>query len=132
METRKNTHKILVVLLLIIFSISACVIPIKVVNKKAAKFNGKKVRIRGRVISSIQLKDIKCFTIKDKTGKICIVTNNLLPLKRDFIKIKGKLNKNYKYKKQQMIVVEEKQMKLKKVKFPSEREIKKTSKKNIK
>jgi len=128
LKKNKRTYKAYIISILFFFSISSCVTPIKIVHKRAVKLNGKKIRIKGEVISSIQLSDIKCFTIKDKTGKICIITNNLLPLKRDFIKVKGKLNNSYQYKKKQMFVIEEKQMKLKKLKTPSKWEIKKGNK----
>ena len=125
MKIKTKIQRALVILTLIIFGINSCTVPIKVVLKKGRKINGKKIRVKGKVISSIELSDIKCFTVKDRTGKILIITNNLLPLKRDFIKVSGVLNTNYQYKKQQMIVIEEKQMKLKKLKIPSKRKIRK-------
>ena len=128
MIIKSKKYKVFLFFILILFGINSCTKPIKVVLKKARKLNGKKIRIKGSVISSIQLVDIKCFTIKDKTGKICIVTNNLLPLKRDFIRISGVLNTSYQYKKKQMLVIEEKQIKLKKIKIPSKREVKKNNK----
>ncbi|MBN1251379.1 MAG: hypothetical protein JXR51_00455 [Bacteroidales bacterium] len=122
-------NKTLLISLLAFLTIqTSCTIPIKLVLKKTDKLNGKTVRVKGTIISSVELSDIKCFTIKDRTEKICVVTNNLLPLKRDYIKVKGILNINYQYKKQQMIVIEEKQMKLKKLKIYSTKKIKRGSK----
>ncbi len=130
LKTDKNIYKTIILLVLIF--VSSCVIPINVAIKKSEKFNKKKIRIQGRVVSAVQLIDIRCFTIKDKTGKILVVTDNLLPLKRDYVKVKGKLNKSYKYKKLQMIAIEEKRMKTKKIKYPSDRKRNKAGKRNIK
>jgi len=132
LKNYKNLNKYFILLLLILFGIGSCITPIGVALKKHEKLNGKKIRVKGRIISSIELSNIKCFTIKDKTGKIFVVTNNLLPLKEDYIKIKGKLNSSFRYKKQQIIAIEEKKIKLKKLKYPSYKKRKKAGKRNIK
>ena len=49
----------------------------------------KKVFVRGEVISSLDLIDIECFTLKSKKGNILVISDNLLPLKRDKIWITG-------------------------------------------
>lgn len=93
---------------------SSCSIAIKRLKTKPDRYQGKKVIIKGEVISSLDLIDINCFTIKDRSGNILIVTDNLLPLKKDKIRVRGTFEKNYKYKKQTFMVVEEKKMKLRK------------------
>ncbi|MDF1546863.1 MAG: hypothetical protein P1P88_03525 [Bacteroidales bacterium] len=95
-------------------SLQNCTSSIKHLKKNADRFQGKKVRISGEVISSLDLLDINCFTLKDRSGNILIVTDNLLPLKRDKIKVKGTFEKAYHYKKQNFMVVMEKKMKLQK------------------
>jgi uncharacterized protein YdeI (BOF family) len=95
----------------ILLLISACAIPIKKIYKSPERFNGRKVVIKGKVISSLQLNDLFTFTIKDKTGKMMVVTENLLPLQKDKLRVNGVVDKNFIYKEQTIIVVKEKKMK---------------------
>jgi len=96
---------------LLILLVSGCAIPIKKIYKSPDKYNGKKIVVKGEVISSLELNDLYSFTIKDKTGKIMVVTENLLPLKQDKLRVKGIVDKNFTYKEQNIIVVKEKKMK---------------------
>ncbi len=102
----------------IIFSLmilsSSCTTSIKTINKKPEKFDGKKVRISGDVISSLRLIDIMCFTIKDKTGKICVVTKNYLPIQGGHLYVHGIVKRNYQYDGRSMLVIKEKKIKEKK------------------
>jgi len=100
--------------LLCILILYGCATPIKKIKKDPARFNGKKVCIRGRVISSLDLREINCFTLRDKTGNLLIVTDNKLPLKNDRIRVKGILEQNYPYKTQNFLVIKERKMKLRK------------------
>jgi hypothetical protein len=91
-----------------------CASPIKKLHKKPDKYHQKKVVIKGEVISSIELSGIYSFTIKDKTGKMMVITENLLPLKNDKIRVKGIFDKNFEVKGKNSPVVREKKMKEKK------------------
>jgi uncharacterized membrane protein YcgQ (UPF0703/DUF1980 family) len=85
--------------------------PIKKLYKSPEKFQGKEIQVKGRVISSIELSDLYSFTIKDKSGKIMVVTENLLPLKNDKISVKGTFERNFLYKEKTIMVIKEKKMK---------------------
>jgi aspartyl/asparaginyl-tRNA synthetase len=100
--------------LLVLFFLSSCVTSIKRIEKNPTRFQGKKVIVKGRVISSLDLKEINCFTIRDKSAKILVVTDNMLPLKNDKIKVKGIVEQQYQYKNQSFIVIKEKKLKLRK------------------
>jgi len=108
MSTQKGFITALVISAL---TLTSCSTAIKHLKAKPDRYQGKKVVIRGEVVSSLDLIDINCFTIKDKSGNILIVTDNLLPLKKDKIRVKGTFEKNYKYKKQSFMVVKEKKLK---------------------
>ncbi len=97
---------------IIIFS--GCATSIKKIKKDPARFHGKKIHIKGQVISSLELSELNCFTIRDKTGNILVVTDNMLPLKSDKIRVKGVVDQQYTYKTQNLLVVKEKKMKLRK------------------
>jgi hypothetical protein len=108
--------KIVSVYLILILLLQGCATPIKKIYRSPEKYHNKDVKVKGRVISSLQLIDLLSFTIKDRTGKIMIVTKNLLPLKNDKVKVHGQVDRNFKYKEQNTIVIVEKKLKLQKMK----------------
>ena len=103
------------VLLLLIFA-QSCTTPINMIVKKPEKYDGKKVRVSGKVISSLRLVDIMCFTIKDKSGKICVVTNNYLPIQGGHLYVSGVVERNYQYEDRNLLVIKEKKLKGRKTK----------------
>jgi len=106
----------LIIIGLFLVLTSSCTTPIGLINKKPDKFDGKKVHVSGKVISSLRLKDIMCFTIKERNEKICIITKNYLPLTGGHIKLKGVVKKDFQYQGYNMLVIIEKQKKAKKFK----------------
>jgi hypothetical protein len=100
--------------LFILLLVSGCVTSIKKIKNNSARFNGKKVCIKGRVISSLDLHEINCFTLRDRSAYILVVTDNMLPLKNDKIRVKGIVEEKYPYKTKDLLVVKEKKMKLRK------------------
>ena len=109
----------LFVIILILFFVSitnqSCTTSIKTINKKQEKFDGKKVRISGKVISSLRLVDIMCFTIKDKSGNICVVTKNYLPIQGSYLMVKGVVVRNFSYEDRSLLVIKEHKLKSKKM-----------------
>jgi len=97
---------------LILFS--GCATSIKKIKKDPARLHGKKIHIRGQVVSSLELSELNCFTIRNKTGNILVVTDNMLPLKNDKIRVNGVLDQQFTYKNQNLLVIKEKKMKLRK------------------
>ncbi|NJO92575.1 MAG: hypothetical protein HC831_29130 [Chloroflexia bacterium] len=108
------TKKTIYVLIISLSTLTSCITTIKNINKKPDRFQGKKVYVRGKVVSSLDLLDINCFTLKGKKGNLLIVTDNLLPLKDDKIWVTGVVERNYKYKKRTLLVIIEKKKKLRK------------------
>jgi hypothetical protein len=110
--------KIIILLLLIctISSFTSCTTPIELINKKPEKYDGKNVRVSGRVISSLQLRDIMCFTLKNHGEKICIVTKNYLPITGEYIFVKGIVQRNFQYEGRSLLVIQESTKKAKKFK----------------
>ncbi len=108
------SKKTIIVLLISFITLTGCITTIKSINKKPERYQGKKVYVRGKVVSSLDLIDINCFTLKGRKGNLLIVTDNLLPLKRDRIWVTGVVEKSYKYKKRTLLVIVEKKKKLRK------------------
>jgi hypothetical protein len=108
--------KTISVCFIFILIIQGCATPIKKIYQSPEKYHNKNVKVKGRVISSLQLIDLLSFTIKDRTGKIMIVTKNLLPLKNDKVKVQGLVDRNFQYKEQNMIVIMEEKLKMQKMK----------------
>lgn len=102
-----------IVLIGIISFTVSCTTPIGLINKKPEKYDGKKVRVSGKVISSLQLKDIMCFTIKERNENICIVTKNYLPITGEYIFVKGVVQRNFSYDGRTLLVILESQKKAK-------------------
>ncbi|MFN8257534.1 MAG: hypothetical protein U0W24_17700 [Bacteroidales bacterium] len=98
-----------------LFSLSlGCATSIAKIKKAPQKFEGKTIKVKGRVVSSLNLKDLKSFTIQGRTGNILVITNNWLPLKNDKITVKGQINTQFLYKDKTMLVVIENQLKQRK------------------
>ena len=108
-------NKFTFIILLLIF-ISSCTTPIKLIVKKPEKYDGKKVKVSGKIISSLRLVNIMCFTIKDKSGKICVVTNNFLPIQGGHLVVRGVVDRNYHYEGRSLLVIKEKELKSRKTK----------------
>ena len=102
--------------LLLALFMQSCTTPINIINKKAEKFDGKKVSVSGKVISSLRLEDIMCFTIKDRTGKICVVTKNFLPIQGGYLFVSGIVDRYYEYEGRTLLVIKEKKIKGRKTK----------------
>jgi hypothetical protein len=109
----QKTNLIFVVFIFLLAS--ACATPIRKIYKSPDKYHDKKIIVKGVVISSLELIDLFSFTLKDKSGKIMVVTENLLPLKNDRIRVHGIIDKNFSYKEQNIIVIKEKKMKQQKL-----------------
>jgi hypothetical protein len=108
------SKKTIFVLFFSLGTLTSCITTIKSINKKPERYQGKKVFVRGEVISSLDLLDINCFTLKGRKSNLLIITDNLLPLKRDKIWVTGVVERNYKYKKRTLLVIVEKKKKLRK------------------
>ena len=100
---------ITIFLLLVLFY--GCTTPIRRIVKHPEKLHSKNVRVKGKVVSSLLLEDLRIFYVQDKYKKhiIPIVTKNYLPIKNDYVIVRGHVINNYSYNnKKKMVVVYEK------------------------
>lgn len=87
----------------------SCTTAIKKITYEPEKYDKKKIIVKGIVVNSLYLDDMKLFTVRDMSGeRIDVVTKSFLPVVGDIVKVKGKVYKNYKYHKRKMLVIVEK------------------------
>ena len=67
------------------------VTPIKDVTTAPASFEGKEVKLKGKVasITKVPLLDLKAYTLRDDTGEITVTTQGALPAVNDAVGVRG-------------------------------------------
>ncbi|MGA0023840.1 MAG: hypothetical protein ACO3F9_04250 [Burkholderiales bacterium] len=70
------------------------VTPIREVTTAPANFEGKEVRLKGRVLSvtKLPLLDMKAYTLRDDSGEITVLTQGELPAVNDTVGVSGKVS----------------------------------------
>ncbi len=70
---------------------------IRCVSKHADKLDGRKIRVKGKVVSSVQLDDLRLFYVASKTGKhnIAVVTKGSFPFKDEYTVVKGRVKYDF-------------------------------------
>ena len=70
-------------------------------------YEGKTVTVEGRVTDTKSLFVVKYFTVEDKTGKIVVVTDRMLPRVGQTDRVRGKLDEAFSIGQTRMIVLVE-------------------------
>ncbi len=65
--------------------------PIKEILASPAHFDGKEVKIRGRVTRVAKVLAMMGYNLRDETGEITVITYGKLPAENDEVAIKGKV-----------------------------------------
>ena len=65
--------------------------PIKEILAKPAQFDGKVVKIKGRVTRVAKILAMKGYNLRDDSGEITVITYGKLPAENDEVAIKGKV-----------------------------------------
>ena len=63
--------------------------PIKEIKAAPAQFEGKEVKLKGRVKSIVKLLGVKAFSLQDETADIMVVTDGELPGENAEVAVKG-------------------------------------------
>ena len=100
----KLTHYIV----LIIFGciLSSCCTPIAAITQHPERYRGKTVVVRGKVINTLRLEDLSFFTIKNH-GKINVTTISFLPVKDDYVRVRGVVDDKFYYQRDTILVIKE-------------------------
>jgi len=102
-----NTGKLITLTIVLLLIIAGCAIPMRTLINHPQTFSGKNVRVKGKVISVIELDDLKIFKLKSNKYMIWITTNGFTPVLDDVITVKGKLDPKFYYQRDTLIVVHE-------------------------
>ena len=65
--------------------------PIKEILAMPAHFDGKEVKVKGKVTRVAKILAIKGYNLRDETGEITVITYGKLPAENDEVAIKGKV-----------------------------------------
>jgi len=107
----KHTTKVLWAMALLIFLAAACegigTTPIGNILDKPRDYSEKKVTVSGEVTEIFSLFVIKYFVVQDKTGKIAVVSDNLLPRKGTAVRVTGTVREAFSIGDQQLLVLVE-------------------------
>jgi hypothetical protein len=93
-----NLYQIKYILLFLsLLFFSSCFTSIKSIVNNPERFDQKKVRIKGRVVSSIELDDLNVFYLQSRNHTLAVITEGYLPMKNEFIIVKGQVFSEFKY-----------------------------------
>ena len=65
--------------------------PIKDIVAAPGQFDGKEVKVKGKVSDPVQLFNLRTFIVKDETGEITVTTGGSLPAAGADVAVKGKV-----------------------------------------
>ena len=86
--------------------LSSCCTPISAITSHPERYRGKTVIVRGKVINTLRLEDLSFFTIKNH-GKINVTTISFLPVKDDYVRVRGIVDDKFYYQRDTILVIKE-------------------------
>jgi hypothetical protein len=86
---------------------SGCAVPIGQITKHGERYDGKKVRVKGKVINTLHLEDLNFFVIKKGGDRINVITNDFLPAINDNVRVKGRVINEFYYQRDTILVIKE-------------------------
>lgn len=63
--------------------------PVKEVTAAPAQFEGKEVKLKGKVRGILKLGGLKAYTLQDETGRVTVTTDGQLPAENAEVALKG-------------------------------------------
>ncbi len=85
----------------------SCTTPIQSIVAHPDSYNGRNVKVKGKVINTLHLDDLSFFTVKGGSKKLNVITNDFLPVVGDNVKVKGKVLSKFYYQRDTMLVIRE-------------------------
>ena len=87
--------------------LSSCSTDIKEIKDNINDYNGKEVKVSGKVIETTDLMMWKYYQIEDKTGEIYIIPAGELPEEGQKLTVTGIVNEKMKVGKENLVVIKE-------------------------
>ncbi|MEW6366646.1 MAG: hypothetical protein AB1714_18610 [Acidobacteriota bacterium] len=81
--------------------------PIGDILKSPREYEGKTVTVSGVVADEVSLIAVKYFTVEDKTGRIAVVTNRIMPAKGEKVRVRGAVQEMFSLGTRRIIVIKE-------------------------
>lgn len=91
----------------VLLILSACTIPVATVAKHGEWYDGKQVKVKGKVVNTLHLEDLNFFVIKKGGNYLNVKTNDFLPAINDNVKVKGKVINKFYYQRDTILIIEE-------------------------
>lgn len=77
------------------------------IHASPRQFDGRQVTVKGTVTESVNLLFVKYFLVRDETGEIPVVTEQVLPARGETVTIKGKVQEAFALGDERLIVIVE-------------------------
>jgi len=106
---------ILILILSILFT--NCFTPIRKIVKNPESYDTKNVKIKGRVVSSLELEDLNIFYLENKNQTIAVITEAYLPVKNEILVVKGEVINGFDYHQRWKLLVVYEKIKIKEAKI---------------
>ena len=100
-----------------LLTLSACTMPIATVAKHGEWYDGKQVKVKGKVVNTLHLEDLNFFVLKQGGNYLNVKTNDFLPAINDNVKVKGKVINKFYYQRDTILIIEETVKPSKKINF---------------
>lgn len=102
---RKIYH--IIILIVALALPMACTTPVQTIVNHPWRYDGKKVKVKGKVINTLHLEDLSFFTLKGGQSKVNVITNDFLPVVGDNVKVKGRVISKFYYQRDTILVIRE-------------------------
>lgn len=85
----------------------SCTTPVQTIVSHPWRYDGKKVKVRGKVVNTLHLDDLSFFTVRGGRSKVNVITNDFLPVVGDNVKVKGRVISKFYYQRDTILVIRE-------------------------
>ncbi len=97
-----------IVLLIVALAVAqSCSTPVQTIEAHPWRYDGRRVKVRGRVVNTLHLDDLSFFTIRGGQSRVNVITNDFLPVVGDNVKVKGRVISKFCYQRDTIVVIRE-------------------------
>jgi len=96
-----------IITIILFLAIAACGPSVYKISMHGNRYDGKNVRVKGKVINTLHLDDLNYFVIKRGKYHVNVVTNDFLPVLNDNVTVRGKIISKFYYQRDTIVVIKE-------------------------